>query len=539
VFLLGCGSLWVGQSALVELGEKRDTGDMWGRAAVGVLVVCLVLGACETDSGPTSTSTSTVFVESTAPTTLAVAPTDARPGFQVEADGRLSEWEGRRATLTVPLDYADPEGESVDLPVWRWEATEPENRVGVLLVNPGGPGFPAGWMVQNARTEFTGNLRSRFDIVALDPRGTFRGTQAACVPVEELLTLDVTPDTAEEVAAVDAVIQASVDGCAADYARLLPHVSTMDTVHDFAVLVQALGEEKVSYLGRSYGTVLGAAFVTTYPELVRAATLDAAIYSHADPLEDEVAAVEAFEATLIRIFHVCDSAADCPIQGAAQDTFMRVSSAADTDPLDSDPQLPVVNQAAFRTIIERNTFNSSDVELLLAAVAAADAGDSAWLQQMYSDVLDLFSAASGGDAIYCMDWPYRGESPLPDNTAAILAAAAPVTHTVFPTSINIAPIPGLCERWPVGPDPLPAPLSGQGAGPVLVVASTGDTITPLEGAQQLASELVNATLLITEHNQHGSYEPFSGNEARRCATDTIDAFLIDPTIPLDQEVCSP
>jgi pimeloyl-ACP methyl ester carboxylesterase len=512
---------------------------MWGRAVARSLVLCMVLSACVSDSGPASTSTSTVFVEPSAPTTVAVSPTDTRPGSQVDAEARLSEWKGRRATLTVPLDYSDPDGASVDLPVWRWEATEPENRIGVLLVNPGGPGFPAGPLIQNAKTTFTGNLLSRFDIVALDPRGTFPETQADCVQVEELLSLDLIPDTAEEAAAADAVIQAMVNDCATDYADLLPHVSTMDTVHDLAVLVQALGEEEVSYLGTSYGTVLGAAFTTTYPELVRAAVLDAAIYSHADPLAQQVAAAEAFEATLIRIIQACDSSTDCPIEGAAQDAFERVSSAADTDPLDSDQRLPVVNQTAFSRIIRSTASVSGDVRLLLAGVAAADGGDSTLLQQMFREELGLYSDGSGGFAVDCMDWPYRGESPLPDDTAAILAAAAPVTHAVFPAPIHIAPIPELCERWPVGPDPMPRPLSGEGAGPVLVVASTGDTITPLEGAQQLASELVNATLLIAEHNQHGSYEPFSGNAARRCATDTIDAFLIDPTIPLNQEACSP
>ena len=141
-----------------------------------------------------------------------------------------------------------------------------------------------------------------------------------------------------------------------------------------------------------------------------------------------------------------------------------------------------------------------------------------------------------------MDSPYREMPPLPDDALQQLEAISPTMSAVFPTPEGFDPfsVPDQCMLWPAGPDPLPDPLSGEGAGPVLVVSATGDPVTPLASAEKLAQGLVNGSFLVVESDNHGSYQidvPIR-TEARRCATEYIDGFLINLQAPPDGTVCT-
>jgi pimeloyl-ACP methyl ester carboxylesterase len=340
------------------------------------------------------------------------------------------------------------------------------------------------------------------------------------------------------VAAFEAAIESFVDDCTNTYGDLVPHVSTMDTVHDLAVLARALGEDQVSLYGMSYGTWTVATFAAVYPEMVRAAVLDAAYYTYMDPLQQEVAYWEAFDGLLVRALEACDASAHCPIQGDAQAAFERVSAAADTDPFHTNTGLPAVNQAALHWLTE--ILLVEDADLLLEAVAAADQGDTEPLQWRWATAQSLFSWQDRLFAIACMDYPHRDETVLPDNTPELLAAAAPVAYdSVFPNTRLGMITAWICVHWPTEPDLVSAPLTGQGAGPILLVKSTGDRNTNLAHAEQLAEQLVNDTLLIVEGNHHVSYGPYTGNPAQKCATDLIDTFFIELTPPPDRTQCTP
>lgn len=503
-----------------------------------LLTITIALVSCSGDDeiGLPPSTTHQTLAPTTATamsTTTTVAPVDSGPA------GVLSEWDGMRATLTVPLDRADPDGPTIDVPVWRREASDPEKRIGVLLVNPGGPGVPANWMAVREGV-FTDDLYTHFDIVALDPRGTFPQTEIHCPDRlgEYISSVDWTPDSLAEVEAVDSAIQGMVDDCVERYGHLLQHVSTMDTVHDMAALVAALEEEQVSYLGWSYGSALGAAFVTEYPHLVRAAVFDAAYHPRRDPFEDALAWWSAVETSLVAMFEECDGSSDCRIQEGAQAAFERVSATADATPYEINRFFPVINQEAFWHVIVRGgVLSGDDPGLLLAAVAAADNGDATPLSRLYLATLD---EAPLGDAISCVDDPYRGPTPLPDDMLESLQQAAPTFYAIFPPGAKEdAAVLSMCERWPAEPELLPSPLSGEGAGPILVVTATGDANTPAANAVALADELVNSTLLTVEDDRHVSYDAAYGNDARTCATSHIDMFLIDLTGPSEGTICGP
>ena len=514
---------------------------------LGVVVVALLLLAagCSGDDGggvpiPTGIPIE-VAPKTSVPDTTEAPDTTAAPEFTPT----LSEWSGGMTTLTVPLDHSDPGGVTIEVPVTRAEATNPSQRIGVLLVNPGGPGYPAGPLATFAEQVFTEELRARFDIVALDPRGTFPDTAVNCFNnLEELWTrVDHSPDSPGEQEELVSAIEGWVGDCANRHSDLLEHVSTMDTVDDMAMLVEALGEEQVSYLGFSYGTALGAAFVTEYPELVRAAVLDAAYLPTDDPFGSLMDSFVAMEDLLVRIFDECDGDPECPISGGAQAAFTELAARADAEPLSGNRLLPTVNEQGFAVVVRfSDAAYGGSARPLLQAVAAANRGDYFRLQSLLANSIELLEAGGSAMAISCMDSPYREIPPLPDDALQRLESAAPTMSAVFPTPEGFDPfsVPDECMLWPAGPDLLPDPLSGEGGGPVLVVSATDDPVTPLASGEKLAEGLVNGTFLVVESTVHGSYQidvPMR-TEARRCATEYIDGFLIDLRSPPAGTVCT-
>ncbi len=511
--------------------------------AVGVALLLLAGGCSEDDGGITITTGMPIQV---APKTTAPRTTEAPDTDEVaEFTPTLSEWSEGMATLTVPLDHSDPGGATIEVPVARAEATDPGRRIGALLINPGGPGYPASPLVLFADQVFTEELRARFDIIGLDPRGTFPDTAVDCLGnLEELwTTVDYSPDAPGEQEELVATIEGWVDDCAQRHSDMLEHVSTMDTVDDMAMLVQALGEDQVSYLGFSYGTALGAAFATEYPELVRAAVLDAAFLPTDNPFDSVLDSAAAMEELLVRVFDECDNDPACPITGGAQVAFVELAAKADAEPISGNRLLPTVNEQGFAAVIRfSDVAYGGSARPLLEAVAEANRGDYFKLQSLLADAINLLEAGGSVLAISCMDSPYREMPPLPDDALQQLEAISPTMSAVFPTPEGFDPfsVPDQCMLWPAGPDPLPDPLSGEGAGPVLVVSATGDPVTPLASAEKLAQGLVNGSFLVVESDNHGSYQidvPIR-TEARRCATEYIDGFLINLQAPPDGTVCT-
>ncbi|MDJ0952582.1 MAG: alpha/beta fold hydrolase [Acidimicrobiia bacterium] len=518
---------------------------VWHRLALATLALAVLVAACSDGDSESSTTTTT--------TTVAAAPsTTTSPTTEPESDEpiggfvpTLSPWSGNMSMLTVPLDHDDPTGPTVEVPVARAEATDPDKRIGVLLVNPGGPGYPASPLAIFADQVFTAELRERFDIVALDPRGTFPDTAVNCFVdlAAQWASVDYSPDAPGELQALDESVQAWVDRCEAQYGDLLPHVSTMDTVHDMAMLVSALGEEQVSYFGFSYGTALGSAFATTYPELVRAAILDSAYLATADLLDSMLDSFSAMDDLLVRVFAECDADPECPITGGAQQAFTELAARADADPITGNRLLPTINEQSFAAAIRfSEVAYGGSADPLLLAVADANDGQYFRLQSLIADAAALLEAGGSALAISCMDSPYRDQVPLPDDAIERLTAVATTYASVFPIPEGFDPFAVLdeCARWPAGPDLLPDPLSAAGAGPILVVAATEDPVTPLASAERLAAELVNGALLVVDSPVHGLYQidiPIR-TEARRCATEYMDRFLIDLVAPEDGTFCA-
>ena len=245
------------------------------RRIVVTVSVLLMATACS-DGTPTEQPQTTVTRAGTA-TVSASSTTSAPPSTLVWTPCGSAEC----ATLTVPLDHDDLSLGSIDLKVARRLARRPAERIGVLLFNPGGPGVPATpTIIEGARFFFSSTLLDRFDVVSWDPRGVSAGTEVDCVDdLNRYLAPDPTPETKEEADQILETFREFAAGCAERSGHLLPHLSTMSTARDMDLLRAALGEEKISYLGNSYGAALGAVYATLFPERVRAMALDGAVRS--------------------------------------------------------------------------------------------------------------------------------------------------------------------------------------------------------------------------------------------------------------------
>ena len=249
------------------------------------------------------------------------------------------------ATIVVPLDYDDASAGTIALPLIRRPADDEDSRIGSLLVNPGGPGVSGVDFVRNASSVYSPDVRERFDIVGWDPRGVAASDPAVdCTDdLDAYISLDPSPDSVEEQQASNAEAELLAEACAARSADLLPYLATEYTARDMDRIRAALGDEKLSYFGYSYGTYLGAVYAELFPEKIRAMVLDAAADPSISAQQDIKNQVVAFERSFDAFLAECGADPSCPFYsggnpGAAYDALM---AALELEPIAGDGSIDV------------------------------------------------------------------------------------------------------------------------------------------------------------------------------------------------------
>lgn len=497
------------------------------RVCVLVSVVVLVLGSC---------TGSDVEVATTTATTVASSTTGTSPATTITSTGTLL-WapcgSAECATLTVPLDHEDPSQGTVDLAVARRSAQQPEERIGVLFYNPGGPGVPGTPIIIDwSWAQFSPTLLDRFDVVTWDPRGVSEAAKVDCASNPNELLLRETPKTAEQEALIDVAISEYVAGCIDRSGDLLPHLSTVSTARDMDLLRAALGEEQISYLGVSYGTALGSTYATLFPERVRAMVLDAA-FDLSAPLADwTVPRVEAQERALTLALEQCAANPYCRFHndGDPFTAFDDLMARLDAEPLivdDTEVGARHAYWAVNQGLMREEHGALPDWSALMYALSSAQDGNGRPLRDLALSIPYTIESNLG---ILCLDWPRRAWEPSQTTIDTVLTVAP----RLGPFRLALI-TPDVCSVWPVEPNP-PPPLTGSGAGPLLVVGATGDTATPLETSRDLATHLEHAALLIVEANDHGAYRT---HPEALCVLETVDRYLTDLDLPANESRCTP
>ncbi|HEX4729163.1 MAG TPA: alpha/beta hydrolase, partial [Jatrophihabitans sp.] len=242
--------------------------------------------------------------------------------------------------LTVPLDYRQPTGPSTQLFVVKIhsKSQRPADRIGSLLVNPGGPGGSGVNLAAGLVGALSDQLFARFDLIGFDPRGVGLSGPLQCISdkqKDQLAAADPDPRTPAGRAAARQVAQATVSGCVAKYGSALAHYNTEETAHDMDLIRQAVGDKKLNYLGFSYGTRLGAAYAHQFPTVIRAAVLDGAVDPVADELTTDERQVKAFEQAFDQFAADCLTRPACASLGNPRAAVQALIASADRTPIKS------------------------------------------------------------------------------------------------------------------------------------------------------------------------------------------------------------
>jgi pimeloyl-ACP methyl ester carboxylesterase len=436
--------------------------------------------------------------------------------------------------LTVPLDYENPDGDTIELFVARHNALDPDNRIGSLLVNPGGPGFGGSVLAFAANQIYSESILERFDIIGWDPRGTGESIPGVdCVDDYDLWFTegDITPDTdAERQESIDKTKE-YVDVCLDDNAAFIEYVGTNNSARDMDSIRQALGEETISYFGFSYGSELGAVWVTLFPDTVRAAVLDGAADPNADSIDAGLQQRRGFEEALGRFLAQCSSNRACRFHndGDAEGAFDELMELIDENPLPTREGRPDLTRGMALVAVAQAMYDQQYWSTLEGALAAAADDDGSALLDLWDTYYQRQPDGTYGNeleafgAIGCADEDERYTIEEADSFVPLFQEAAPRFSPY--TLGNYS-----CTFWPPALDPR-VDITGVGAGPIVVIGTTGDASTPLESTRNMARALEDGRLLVVDAEQHTGYS------ASPCAQDVVDRYLIDLEAPDDETEC--
>ncbi|WP_193106486.1 alpha/beta hydrolase [Brachybacterium sp. FME24] len=439
-------------------------------------------------------------------------------------------------TVTVPLVWNDPEAGDIDLAVARIAGAGEDT--GSLVINPGGPGGSGVNFLESAPFLFSPEVRSAYDLVGFDPRGVGRSTGIECLSDEETDDYRAqTPgsDSAEDRQVAEEWSSRIAEACEANSGDELPYLDTYSSARDMDVLRSALGTEKLDYFGYSYGTYLGSSFADLYPERVGHFVLDGAMDPTITMNELNAGQAEGFEEATDAFVQDClDHVDTCPLKGdvaGGKEQLQAFFAAVDAAPLDSgDPERPLTGALA-RSAVLMLMYEDGLWESGRQALAAGMNGDGSQLlaiadtsAERSSDGSYRTNSAFAITAVNCLDHPGVADEQWQEQEAERLAEEFPT----FGSSMG----GDNCAPWPVPPLREPAPISAEGADPIVVIGTTGDPATPYKWSTSLAEQLDSSVHLTYEGNGHTAYGRSGG-----CIEEQVDAYLLEDTVPQDGLTC--
>ena len=499
---------------------------MGPRVTAVAIAAILVLTAC-TRNGSQQAAASPSHSPSPIPTPSAgqVLWTNCQGGFQC-------------GTVKVPLDYSHPNADTIDIALVRKPATDPTNRIGSVLINPGGPGASGIDFVRGEAAAMT-NLNRRFDLVGFDPRGVGQSAPVLCFNGPQWDAFNAIDSVLDDSTEKQATIQADKDfvaACALRNAKLLPFVDTVSAARDMDVIRAALGDEKLTYLGFSYGTFLGETYAHLFPSHIRALALDGVVDPSVSMNDMNLTQTVAFDKNLQAFINDCVArrsvSKPCTYarSGDPQTKLSALMKRLDTNPMPAGTRTLTRELAMYGVLFA--LYDQNYWQYLDLALTQADLGNGRVLLALSDLYLGRNADGTYSNefdanwAVNCMDHPVPTDVAAYDRLGPAFANAAPFFGPWSQYS-NL-----VCAYWPVKRTGHPGPLTADGAPPILLVGGTNDPATPYAWAQAVHQQLSSSVLLTRQGNGHTSYN------VSACSKQAIDAYLIDLTVPAPGSVCN-
>ena len=454
------------------------------RCSLAVIALALVLAACSAAGSvranppalraTTTTSTATTSSTTTVPPTLPVTPI-----AWTQCNGDL-----QCGTLIVPLDYNHPEGATLAMAVERHLADEPADRIGSLVINPGGPGVSGIDDFVNELDSLTAQLLDDFDIVTFDPRGVQRSDPVTCGETPGSGPGPVTDPVPQSSAAQKATftnMRQYAAACEKASAAVLPYVGTVDVAQDLDRLRQALGDPGLTFMGQSYGTLLGATYAQLFPTRIRAMVLDSVIDPALSFSQMTSAQADGFESVLVSFFTWCAATSSCAWRPVGDPTtsLLALIARSRTSPAPAGAGRSAGPGELYNALLS-GLYSESSWPILGAAIAADADGNGTQVVSMSNHYgMDGSSnGADAGEAIDCLDHPASKELGAYGQLADVFAESAPIFGPLLAWG------EAACAVWPVAPTRVPARATAPGSPAILVIGTTRDPATPVRLGRQ-------------------------------------------------------
>ncbi len=418
--------------------------------------------------------------------------------------------------IAVPLDWDDPDGPTIDLAVAMSPARG--DRVGALLLNPGGPGAEGRSMA--FRSPVGDDVAERFDMVGFDPRGVGESDGLECGRgVDRFLSIDSSPDDLEEQAELEQAAEDVASECATTDADLVANMGTDSVAKDVEAIRRALGGEPLNYIGFSYGSLIGLRYLDLFGSNVRTMVLDGVVDPTLPLTEWLAGQARALETAIDSIFESCDSSARCPLDDAAR-SYDELAASVEDQPLDSNSAVgpSALGPSELATAAIMATYAPQLRTPLIEAVADAEGGDPDPLLRLTSQYYS-FGGFTSYVSVVCSDSDHPRGAEQWRSFADDLADISPR----FGPSVANELLP--CAFWSAEPDPTTGVVTAPDAPAVLVLGNRGDAATPYENSIAVADMLDTGVLVSYDGDGHTSYG------ASRCVDDVVDLYLIEGTAP--------
>ncbi|MFF0411641.1 alpha/beta hydrolase [Kitasatospora sp. NPDC004745] len=468
----------------------------------------------------------------------ALAPYYAqRPGWQ-PCDGGFE-----CTTFRVPLDYDRPGDGDLTLAAVRAPAAPEgagrEGRLGSLLLNPGGPGGSAVEYVEAVARTYDGGVRARYDLVGLDPRGVGRSNPVTCLSGERMDAFTAVGLTPGDQGGIDALVAADkefAEGCRQRVGSALGHLSTVEAARDMDVLRALLGDERLNYVGKSYGTFLGATYAGLFPGRVGRLVLDGAMDPALDSVTGNRTQAGGFETAWAAFARDCARREDCPLGRTEQQVGEQLTALFATvraQPLPSADNGRRLTGAQATTGVIEAMYADYLWPKLRAALGDARAGDGTALLRLSDAYYGREADGSypnlmfANTAVNCLDLPAPFAGP-----GDVLRAVPDFERASPHFGRDMAWMALTCAYWPVRATGAAHTIRAAGAAPIVVVGTTRDPATPYAWAQSLAGQLESGRLLTYDGDGHTAYGRHDA-----CVDGAVNRFLLTGEAPEQGKRC--
>ena len=418
--------------------------------------------------------------------------------------------------------------------------------MGSMLMNPGGPGGSGyDFVSQSAAYIVTSDVLAAYDIIGFDPRGVGLSTPIECyddAEKDELLygTFDADYGTQAWIDELTVAEQGWIDACVENTGDLLGHLDAASVARDMDVMRAVLGDEKLTYLGYSYGTYLGAVYAELFPEKVGRMVLDGAVDPLVGDLDALATQMAGFESAYRAFLEFCFDSGECPFSGSVESAMQQTETlilSVDGKGMESDDGR-TLDVATVGTGLINNLYSESSWGSLVSMLADLKAGDP----QATFDAADSYNNRYPGGfydgngydiytAVTCNEGTLGTDGVTPLEGLAVIDQRAPFLG--FATALDdYVALDVTCSNWPYPVADMPTSYEAAGAPPIMVVGTTNDPATPYSQAVSLAGQLSSGFLVTYQGEGHTIYA-----HGVACVDDTVDAYFLKGTVPASDPMC--